>query len=117
MTNSDATQIVRDRMVTGNDHVKDVAKSLGLTPGKTAFIKMQILVADGEVPKIEGTQAQIIARTIAARKKADDYSSWGWLAARTGKPEGALKVAVAKTERIQVKGSRIVKDRAAKRAK
>lgn len=116
MSTIDRIQVVRDRMVNGDDHVKDVAVSLGLTPGKTAFIKMQILVEDGQVKKIDGTPAQVIARTIAARKKADEYSSWGWLAARTGMNEGTLKKACAKKE-YPVFGDRIVEHRAAKRAK
>jgi hypothetical protein len=116
-THTDPKTVVRTRMVDGTDHVKDVAKALKLTPGKTAFIKMQILVEDGTVAPITGSPAQVLAKTIAARKRCNEYSSWGWLAARTGMNEGTLKKNVAATKKIQVKGSRIAIERAAKRAK
>ena len=117
---NDHIEIVRARMVEGNDAVKDVAADLGLTPGKTAFIKMQILVADGTVKSIKGrTERETIARVIAARKKADNYSSWGWLSARTGISEITLKKMVDETKRVTVFTGRhqtIVHDRLAKKA-
>jgi hypothetical protein len=120
MSNIDNIQIVRTRMVESNDSVKDVAADLGLTPGQTAFIKMQILVADGTVPAIKGrTEREIIAKVAKARKKADDYSSWGWLSARTGINEGQLKKAVDATKKVTVYTGRhetIVHDRIAKRS-
>lgn len=114
--NNTARKTVQTRMVDGNDHVKDVAKALGLTPGKTAFIKMQILVENGTVPAITGTTAQMVAKSLTARKKADAISSWGWLAARTGMNEGALKIAATKKGH-PVYGERIAQIRAAKRSK
>jgi hypothetical protein len=117
MTNAAAAQIVRTRMVEGNDHVKDVAKTLKLTPGQTAFIKMQILVEDGTVKKITGTPAQKLAKIVSARKRADEYSSWGWLAARSEMSEGTMKKLVAEKKSYPVFGERIATIRAAKRNK
>ena len=121
MSTNDHIQIVRERMIDGSDAVKDVAEALGLTPGQTAFIKMQILVADGTVKAIKGrTERETIARVVAARKKADNYSSWGWLSARTGISESALKAKVNETEKVVVYTGRhhtITHDRIAKQSK
>jgi hypothetical protein len=121
MSTIDNIEIVRTRMVESNDSVKDVAADLGLTPGQTAFIKMQILVADGTVPAIKGrTERELIAKVARARKKADDFSSWGWLSARTGMPEGQLKKTVDATKKVKVYTGRqqtIVHDRLAKKAR
>jgi hypothetical protein len=121
MSTIDTYQIVRTRMVESNDRVKDVAADLGLTPGQTAFIKMQILVNDGTVPTIKGrTERELIAKVARARKKADNYSSWGWLSARTGMPEGELKSKVDATKKVTVYTGRqttIVHDRLAKKAR
>lgn len=120
MSTIDNFEIVRTRMVEGTDAVKDVAADLGLTPGQTAFIKMQILVADGTVKPITGrTEREVIAKVVKARKKADNYSSWGWLSARTGINEGQLKKAVDATKKVTVYTGRhetIVHDRLAKRS-
>lgn len=117
MTNATATQTVRTLLVDGDAHVKDVAKKLKLTPGQTAFIKMQILVEDGAVKRIDGTPAQKLAKIVSARKRADEYSSWGWLAARSGMSEGTMKKLVAEKKNYPVFGERIAQIRAAKRSK
>ena len=112
-----AQKTVRELLVDGDAHVQDVAKKLKLTPGKTAFIKMQILVEDGVVPAITGTPAQKLAKIVTARKRANEYSSWGWLAARSGMSEPTMKKMVAEKKNYPVFGERIAQIRAAKRNK
>jgi hypothetical protein len=76
----------------GDESLSAVASHLSITSGKTAFIAMQIRVDRGEVPKIVGKDDETLLKNIhAARAKADEYSSWGWLAARSGKSEGFIK--------------------------
>jgi hypothetical protein len=50
-------------------------------------------VAEGEVPTIStsGNEETVAKRINTARVKADEHSSWGWLAARTGWSEGRIK--------------------------
>jgi hypothetical protein len=98
----------------GQMKLSEIAAHLGTTTGKAAFIKMQIDVAAGTVKPITGrTPKEIVNRTVAARKRADEYSSWGWLSARTGISEPKLKKMCA--GKYQVFGSRIATERASKR--
>jgi hypothetical protein len=95
-TQAERRSQVQQRVVEGGESAATVAKDLGITPGKAAFIAMQVRVENGEVAKIAGkTDEQLIKNTVAARAKADQYSSWGWLSARTGVSEPALKSKVA----------------------
>lgn len=83
---------VVSRVVNGDEKLAAVAKELKITSGKAAFLIMQHRVAQGEVPKITGKDdASLLSAINAARLKADEYSSWGWLAARSGKSEGFIK--------------------------
>lgn len=70
-----------------------IAEALSITPGKAQFLMMLHRVATGDVPTIStnGTEAQVIKRIAAARKSADEFSSWGWIAARTGWSEPKIK--------------------------
>lgn len=87
---------IQTRVVDGGETAATVAKDLGITAGKAAFIAMQLRVENGEVPKISfKNDEQMIAKTVAARDKADQHSSWGWLSARTGVAEPTLKSKVA----------------------
>jgi hypothetical protein len=87
---------VRKRVIDGGESAAVVAKDLGITSGKAAFIKMQLMVEDGNVPAIKFKNPDdMVTKTVAARNKADEYSSWGWLSARTGVSEPSLKAAVA----------------------
>lgn len=95
----------------------DLAAQMGLkTNGRAAYMKMLAQVQCGDVPAITGTPKQVVRKTIAARKKADRYSSWGWLSARAGINEGTLKKRVAATG-YPVLGDRIVAARQAKKRK
>lgn len=95
----------------------DLAKQMGLkTNGRAAYMKMLAAVQCGEVKPINGSRKQVITRTIAARRKADRFSSWGWLSARAGISEGTLKKMCADAG-YPVYGDRIVKARAAKKSK
>jgi hypothetical protein len=114
MTTSDRIQIAAE-----NDQLKlgELKTQMGLkTTGRAAFMKMLLEVQRGNVPAITGSPKQVVQRTIAARKKADKYSSWGWLSARAGVNEGTLKKHVAAAG-YPVYGDRIVATRSAKKAK
>lgn len=71
----------------------EVGAELSITPGKAQFLNMLHEVAEGNVPTIStsGNEDAVVKRIAAARAKADEYSSWGWLAARTGWSEGKIK--------------------------
>lgn len=69
-----------------------IAEELSITPGKAQFLMMLHKVAEGEVPKITfRNDGELTTKAAAARRKADEFSSWGWIAARTGVSEGKLK--------------------------
>jgi hypothetical protein len=71
------------RVVNGDEKLAAVAKDLKITSGKAAFLIMQYRVAQGEVPAITGKTDEALLKAVnAARLKADEHSSWGWLAAR-----------------------------------
>lgn len=90
--NAAQLQAVVSRVVNGDEKLAVVAKDLKITSGKAAFLIMQHRVAQGEVPAISGKSDDALLDNIAkARAKGDEYSSWGWLAARSGKSEGFIK--------------------------
>lgn len=90
-------QAVVDRVVNGDEKLAVVAKDLKITSGKAAFLIMLHRVEQGEVPKITGKNDEALLKAInVARLKADEHSSWGWLAARSGKSEGFIKTGLAK---------------------
>jgi hypothetical protein len=94
--------------------VSKIAKALGITPGKVAFLLMVQAVEDKPSLRIAFKDDDELARkVIAARKKADAHSSWGWLAARTGVDEARVK-RLAATAGYEVKGSRIAAARKGK---
>jgi hypothetical protein len=108
---------VRKRVIDGGESAAVVAKDLGITSGKAAFIKMQLMVEDGNVPAIKFKNPDdMVTKTVAARNKADEYSSWGWLSARTGVSEPSLKAAVAAAGH-NIAGEKIAKKTASTRAK
>lgn len=84
---------VPNRDVGDDEPIADVARDLKITSGKAAFLLMKDAVAKGKVPAIKGADDDaLVAGIIEARKKADEYSSWGWLAARSGKAESWIKL-------------------------
>jgi hypothetical protein len=93
-----------------------IAAELNITSGKAQFLMMLHRVAEGDVPAIRfkaGDDADLVAKTVAAREKQDEFSSWGWLSARTGVSEGTLKSKVAEAGH-DVKGTNIAVSRAEK---
>lgn len=114
-TQAERRNQVQQRVVEGGESAATVAKDLGITPGKAAFIAMQVRVDNGEVSKISfKNDEQLVKNTVAARAKADQYSSWGWLSARTGVSEPTLKSKVAEAGH-EVAGSKIASVRKAAR--
>lgn len=90
-------QQVVARVVNGDEKLAAVAKDLKITSGKAAFLIMQHRVATGDVAKITGKDDEALLKNInAARTKADEFSSWGWLAARSGRSEGFIKSGLEK---------------------
>lgn len=70
----------------------DIAEELSITPGKAQYLMMCHMVGEGEVPAItHRNEGELVKKVAAARAKADEYSSWGWLSARTSVPENRLK--------------------------
>jgi hypothetical protein len=90
-----------------------VATDLKITAGKAAFLLMQHHVANGDVPSITGKDDETLLKNInAARLKADRFSAWGWLAARSGKNEGWIKTGLAKMGLFTPKAENIATKRA-----
>lgn len=73
----------------------EIGTELGITPGKAQFLNMLHLVAEGEVkayPKNRLKDEESIAALVKEqRERADQYSSWGWISARSGISEPTLK--------------------------
>ena len=70
----------------------EIASELSITPGKAQFLMMLHLVETGEVSAFEFDNDEELTEVIKeARTAADEYSSWGWIAARTGVSEGKIK--------------------------
>lgn len=115
-----ATQLkaVVDRVINGDEKLSAVAADLKITSGKAAFLIMQHRVAQGEVPKITGKGDEGLLKNInTARLKADEHSSWGWLAARSGKSEGWIKTGLEKAGLFKPKAENIASKRAASKPK
>lgn len=113
MTTTDKIAFVREN---ADLPLPKLAEAMKCTNGKAAFVKMLIAVEDNPSLRLEAkTPTGIIGKTVTARKKADAYSSWGWLSARTGISEPKLKKMCE--GRYEVFGSRIATERAAKKAK
>jgi len=102
------------RVVNGDEKLAVVAKDLNITSGKAAFLIMQHRVAEGEVPTITGKDDDALLKNIAAaRAKGDEFSSWGWLAARSGKSEGFIKSGLEKAGSYKPGAENIATKRAA----
>lgn len=115
--NAATMKIVIDRCVKGDESVGDVARDLKITAGKAAFLIMQHRVATGDVPELKATDDETATKNIlAARAKADEFASWGWIAARTGLPESKVKL-LAEKGGYKVKGDKVASTRAAAKPK
>lgn len=86
---------------------KEIGDEIGTTPGKAQYLMMLHRVAEGDVPKVPNAanpDSPKFAKSLEkARKAADEYSSWGWLSARSGLPEGKIK-AIAEEAGFYSKG-------------
>jgi hypothetical protein len=113
MTTTDRIALAAER----NDaKLAELAAAMGLkTNGRAAYMKMLAAVQCGEVKPITGSPRQVTQRVIAARKRADRHSSWGWLSARAGISEGTLKKQVAAAG-YPVYGERIAQIRSSKKS-
>lgn len=71
----------------------NIASELGITPGKAQFLGLMIhAVETGEVKRLRWSNDEELYEQIEeARTAADDLSSWGWIAARTGVSEAKIK--------------------------
>ena len=73
----------------------EIGAELGITPGKAQFLNMLHQVAEGNVsawPKAAHKEEATIAAQIKKdRDAANEFSSWGWIAARSGISEPTLK--------------------------
>jgi hypothetical protein len=76
---------------------------------------MQHRVAEGEVPTIStnGNSDAVVKRLVTARNKADEFSSWGWLSARSGLTENVIKKMLLDAGEYEPKSSNIAAVRAA----
>jgi len=107
------TTEVYKRYVNGDESLAVVAKSLSITSGKAAFLVMLKEVADGNVPAITGKDDDTLVKNIAAaRAKADEHSSWGWLAARASKSEGWIKTKLEEAKLYSPRAENIASKRA-----
>lgn len=69
----------------------EIATELSITPGKAQYLMMCHLVEEGEVPAITyRNDDELVRKCAAARAKADQYSSWGWISARAGVSPGKI---------------------------
>lgn len=108
-------QVVK-RFVKGDETAATVAKDLNVSPVKVLVLAGIHRVAVGEVPAIEGkTDASLLKAIAAARNKADEFSSWGWLAVRSGKSEAWIKGELEKAGLYEKKAVNIAQARAAAR--
>lgn len=115
---AEQTEAVVSRYINGDEKLSAVAASLKITPGKAAFLVMQHRVAEGEVPAITGKDDESLLKAInVARLKADEFSSWGWLAARSGRSEGFIKVGLEAMELYTPKAENIATKRAESKPK
>lgn len=106
------------RVVNGDEAVSAVAKDLKITAGKAAFLIMKHRVATGDVAAISGKNDETLLKNInTARTKADEFSSWGWLAARSGRSEGFIKAGLEKAGLYKPGKENIASKRAASKPK
>lgn len=90
----------------------EIAAEHSITPGKAQFLYMQYQVAEGDVPAIRHrNENELVAGIRKAREANNSYSSWGWIAARTGVSEGKVK-ALAEEAGIPVSGTNVAVARA-----
>ena len=99
----------------GKSH-KDIAAELNIGLGKTMFLEMVDTVSNTPKLKLAGrTDEDIAAKVVAARLKQDEHSSWGWLAARSGKSEAFCRKAYEDAGHT-VKGEHVASARKAAKA-
>jgi hypothetical protein len=116
--NAAQMKAIVDRVVNGDEKLAAVAKELKITPGKAAFLIMQHRVSQAEVPSITGKDDEALVKAINdARLKADEFSSWGWLAARSGKAESWIKSNLASAGLYEPKAQNIASVRASAKPK
>lgn len=107
-------QYVIEHYLDGDEKLSAVAQHLKITSGKAAFLAMQVQVERGEVPAISAkTDAGLVTAIAQARAKADEHSSWGWLAARSGKSEGWIKSELEKAGKYSPRAENVASKRAA----
>lgn len=69
-----------------------IAEELSITPGKAQFLMMLHRVATKDVKPLKWTDDDDLTEVCQeARAEADEFSSWGWIAARTGVSEAKIK--------------------------
>jgi len=104
------TQIVASR--DAGEKWGEIASAHSITPGKAQFLYMLHCVAEGDVPSIKHrNETELVNGIRKARDAHDTYSSWGWIAARTGVSEGKIK-ALATEAGMDVAGSNVAVRRA-----
>lgn len=97
----------------GKHSLGDIAEQLSITPGKAAMLNMLNEVEANPKLRIKGrNEEEIVANAVKARELENEYSSWGWLSARSGIAEGRLKT-LCEEAGVKVKGSHVAKARAA----
>ena len=69
-----------------------IGEELSITPGKAQFLMMLHRVDTGDVKPLKWTDDESLTEVCQeARAALDEFSSWGWIAARTGVSEGKIK--------------------------
>lgn len=92
----------------------DIASDLNITSGKAQFLMMKHRVAEGEVPAIKHrNETELVSGIRKARDAQNEFSSWGWISARSGVSEGKIK-ALAEEAGMDVSGSNVAVARAEK---
>lgn len=80
------------RFVNGDEKAEAVAKDLNVSKVRVMILAGMHRVQSGEVPAITAKNDEALVQAIAKeRSKADEFSSWGWLAVRSGKSEPWIK--------------------------
>jgi hypothetical protein len=101
----------------GTARLASMAEALHITAGKAAYLNMLNEVDADPRLRIKGrNEDEIVANAVKAREVQDEYSSWGWLSARSGIAEGRLKT-LCEAAGVKVKGSHVAKERAASKPK
>jgi hypothetical protein len=108
---AERTTTILERRDAG-DKWGEIAADLNITPGKAQFLYMLNAVEVGDVKPIRHrNEDELVAGIKRAREANDEFSSWGWIAARTGVSEGKIK-SLAEQAGMPVKGSNIAVARA-----